>query len=261
GYPVTNFNLFLTGYDAQSINLYNVLGRGFIVSTYRGATPVEEPGSRSRPNDDNPNFAPSAISSCESNPGPIPESAIVDIRDALTRGTISSCGKGIGLDHNYRAIGYATIDVVRTCGLSFPTDAAYWSDLLYDNVLTGDYEIIDPNPSTGNYASGNPLVHIRAVPGMPYTFYDRYTPRPDPGIDRRQPLPSVFVAHFIQGGTGAFNTNFQIWREGLIGADASCADYAKNFFSSGSAPAVTEMVRFDEHENPTTRRGFCAIES
>jgi hypothetical protein len=124
----------------------------------------------------------------------------------------------------------------------------------------------------GNYASGSPLVHIRAIPeggapgvvvstDLPYTFYDRYTPRNAPTMDRRQPLPALFAAPFIEGGTGAFNTNFQIWREGLAGADASCADYAKNVFSSGSAPAVTEMVRFDEHENPTTQRGFCGIET
>jgi len=52
----------------------------------------------------------------------------------------------------------------------------------------------------------------------------------------------------MQGGTGAFNTNLQIWREALT-APASCSDYAKNF---GTSHLIRDEVRFDEHENPTT---------
>jgi len=170
----------------------------------------------------------------------------------------------IGLTHDH-AIGYATIDVVKTCGLSFPNTAAYYDDLLYDNVLTGDFQSIDPNAATGNYAAGNPLVHIRAVPeggaagavvstDLPYTFYDRYTPASSRAMDRRQPLPSVFSARFVQGGAGALNTNFQIWREGA-GTNAVCGDYTKNLSSS----TVTEIVRFDEHENATLFGGCSLI--
>jgi len=116
-----------------------------------------------------------------------------------------------------------TIDVAATCGTTLPFDPAYFStEILFDNVLIGDYQQINPNPATGNYAGGNPLVHIRAVPegglagqpavltNLPYTFYDRYTPAAARTFDRRQPLPSVFAARYIQGGTGAFNTNFKI---------------------------------------------------
>jgi len=62
--------------------------------------------------------------------------------------------------------------------------------------------------TTGNYAGGNPMVHLRAVPeggppgalggvavatNLPFTFYDRYTTGFARTIDRRQPLPSVFA--------------------------------------------------------------------
>jgi hypothetical protein len=106
------------------------------------------------------------------------------------------------------------------------------------------------------------MVHIRAVPeggpannvvspaatNLPYTFYDRYTtgglgPRT---IDRRQPLPSTWAARWIQGGTGAFATNFKIWREGFVPSNA-CSNYVIN--GRGNL-TVTEVVRFDEHENP-----------
>jgi len=72
-----------------------------------------------------------------------------------------------------------------------PDDPLYWDEVLNDNVLTGDYQQIASDPVTGNYAGGNPMVHIRAVPNaaLPFTFYDRFTKK-----DARQPLPSARTA-------------------------------------------------------------------
>jgi hypothetical protein len=140
----------------------------------------------------------------------------------------------------------------------------FTSEILFDNVLIGDYQDINPNATTGNYAGGNPLVHIRAIPeggpagvlnipqpiptNLPYTFYDRYTAGAGAGIartvDRRQPLPSTFAARYIQGGTGDFQTRYKIWREGFTGGAATCANYILN-----SNIGIAEVVRFDEHEN------------
>ena len=254
GYPVVNFNLFLTGYDVQPINLYDILVKRTIAPP-NGATSDAPVGDRSLLNDANPKFAPGAVDACAHNPGPISADIANDIVNALTFGHISGCGEPqVGLTHA-KAIGYATIDLVNTCGATFPTSAGYYNELLYDNVLTGDYQVVSPNPVTGNYASGNPLVHIRAIAdGLPYTFYDRYTPRNTPAIDRRQPLPSVFAARYIQSGFSSFNANFQIWREAITGADATCSAYAQN---NGTASKITEVIRFDEHENPTTSGGIC----
>src|SRR5207237_8071257 len=130
--------------------------------------------------------------------------------------------------------------------------------ILFDNVLTGDYQRINPDVVSGNYAGGNPLVHIRAVPDgglagsvgqqiLPYTFYDRYTPAGARHIDRRQPLPSVFAARWINGGPTGFATNYIIWREGVVGPTMDACAYAKN----ATLPIKSSMiVRFDEHENP-----------
>lgn len=257
GFPTLNFNVFLTGYDVQSINLYDVLVRG-VVAPPSGTSSLTEPGFRSMANNSNPNFAPDAAAQCEINPGPIPNSIRTDVLSALTAGRLAACGSSmVGLTHA-NAIGYATIDVVKSCTVTLPIETAYYNDLLYDNALTGDFSILNPNDATGNYAAGNPLVHIRAIPeggaaatfvatNLPYTFYDRYTPRATPSIDRRQPLPAAFSARYIQGGTGAFNTNFEVWREGVTGGGAACSDYKKNF---GNAAPTVEIVRFDEHENP-----------
>src|SRR6185295_8324648 len=107
----------------------------------------------------------------------------------------------------------------------------YTNEILFDNVLTGDYATIDLG--TPQYARGGPLVHIRATPeggpagtsppnpatSLPHTFYDRYIEGRTidriavaPHLDRRQPLPSTFAAPWLDNGT--VFTLLTIWREG-----------------------------------------------
>jgi hypothetical protein len=234
--PVLTFNLFLGGYDVQAINLADVLIRN-TVAPPNGTSPLD----------------------CTATAGVIPDTIMAEVRKALTTGGTTSC-KTAGSAHA-NAIGYATIDVVASCTSRSPADPLYYTnDLLFDNVLIGDYQQLGPAPAgttASSYdAGGNTMVHIRAVPEgggagsnvdtrLPYTFYDRYTPAKTRTIDRRQPLPSMFAARYIQGGTGAFATNLTIWREGFgIG---SCADA-----STSANMIVSEIVRFDEHENPNT---------
>ncbi|HSY50525.1 MAG TPA: hypothetical protein VLC46_17090 [Thermoanaerobaculia bacterium] len=266
-YPVLTFNLFLTGYDVQAINLYDVIVRGTIAPP-SGTSPATTPGTLSASNKSG-NLR--ATLDCASNPGLLPAPLAAAVRNSLTTGVfnpgggVKACSTAGGTHAN--AIGYATIDVVANCTNLLPTDPAYYTtDLLFDNVLIGDYQQLGGSPAlTGAPsafdAAGNPMVHIRAVPegggagsnigtALPYTFYDRYTPAATRTIDRRQPLPSTFAARYIQGGTNAFATNITIWREGFNGAGASCASYVNNYMAFG------EIVRFDEHENPFTLSCF-----
>ncbi len=256
GYPVMTFNEYLTGYDVQAINLADVLVRG-IVAPPSGTTSATTPGALSAGT--NPNLR--SPLDCATNPGVFPASIIAAIRTALTKGTFSINGcTEIGSTHT-NAIGYATVDLVASCTNRTPSDPLFYTnDILFDNVLIGDYQQIGPHPdgqaASSFDAGGNPMVHLRAVPegggagsnvgtALPYTFYDRYTPVGRRTFDRRQPLPSTYASRFIQGGTSAFSTNFSIWREGF-GA-GSCAD-AK----ASAEMTVAEIVRFDEHENPFT---------
>jgi hypothetical protein len=259
-FPVLSFNLFLTGYDVQAINLYDVIVRGTIAPP-SGTTPATTPGVLSAAVG---NLR--ATLDCASNPGLLPASITAAVRTALTTGvfnpggTVKACSTAGGVHAD--AVGYATIDVVSNCTNLLPTDPAYYTtDLLFDNVLIGDYQQLGGSPAGIGAASafdaaGNPMVHIRAVPegggaganvptGLPYTFYDRYTPSATRTIDRRQPLPSTFAARYIQGGLGAFATNYTIWREGLNGPGASCASHLNE-----SEIFIDEVTRFDEHENP-----------
>jgi len=268
-YPVLDFNIFLTGYDVQSINLRDVLIAGTVAppagtgpSTAKsplgtvGSAPSLTAPANGGAGYTNPNFT--AATNCDSIPSVIPQGVIAAVRRELTEGRMPGCST-VGRVHLY-AIGYATIDLVGNCTDRLPSDPLYYTtDLLFDNVLTGDYQQVAPQPAgsaaTSFDAGVNPMVHIRAVPEggaagsnvattLPYTFYDRYTPPASRAADRRQPLPAMFAARFIQGGPGAFATNFTIWREGF-GIGSTCSTLSSNF----DLP-IAELVRFDERENP-----------
>ncbi|MCU1229647.1 MAG: hypothetical protein JWO97_2531 [Acidobacteria bacterium] len=255
-YPAYSFDLFLTGYDVQSVNLRDVFA-GAIPSTPASAAP----GDRSQST--NLNQLPSMGSDCSQRPAVIPATNLDDLRTLFTTGRTNSCGTTrIGGPH-VNAIGYATIDVVATCSPMTAADPSWFSSkLLFDNVLTGDYERIDSDTIAGNYAGGSPLVHIRAIPeggpagsivgtNLPFTFYDRLTGGiiggPPRTVDRRQPLPSTFALHYVEGGTKDFQTRALWWREAVTGSGATCRAYADN-----SWIPYLDVIRFDEHENSYT---------
>jgi hypothetical protein len=258
-YPVLDFNIFLTGYDVQGINLYDIINRGLIPGTSIGSAR----GARSLANTANFNFQSNVGTTCANLPGPIGDTLRNAIQAALTTGdgTFYLCDQ-IGGEHT-NAEGYVTVDVSSQCSQTLPTEAGYYSnEILYDNTLIGDYQRIDPRASVGNYAGGNPMVHIKAIPeggaagaavatNLPWTFYSRYSQ----GVsDRRQPLPNLFAARYIQGGTGSFNTQYAVWREGFTsGATTNACDLGDvpSIEDNGSLP-ITEIVRFDEAENPNT---------
>ena len=272
-YPVLDFNIFLTGYDVQGISMMDILVDGKIASNIgTGPTTAQSPiGSPNLTNSYvNPNF--SAAIGCGSNPGILPTGLTAAVRTALTTGAYAPGGAGpsctgVGNTHA-NAIGYITIDVAANCSQKLPTDSSYYlTDILFDNVLIGDYQQLGPTAAgvaaTSFDGAGNAMVHIRAVPegggagapanvpgtNLPYTFYDRYTPAAARTQDRRQPLPSTWAARYIQGGTSALATNFKIWREGVTSGAAGCSVAA-----NGVLP-ISEIVRFDEHENPYVNGG------
>lgn len=268
-WPVLTFNLFLTGYDVRSINLYDVLVNGRVAPPDGTANSVP-PGPRSASNiAGNPNFFVTARGDCGAafqGDGTIAPLLVDEVRRALTTGLITSCGTSrIGATHR-NAIGYITIDVAATCSSRAGNDPLYYgTELLFDNTLIGDYQQIAPG-TAGNFAHGGPMVHIRAIPeggpagarpvtNLPHTFYDRLTNQLAPGYrkaDRRQPLPSTFAARFIEGEGSGFTTDVKIWREAITAVNAACAASTNN-----RDLEVTETIRFDERENPSWYRGGC----
>jgi len=178
GFPVLNFNIFLAGYDVQSINMADILVRGIVASPVgTGPTTVKSPlGALTSPANGGPGYANpnfKATIECDALPGIIAPTLVAAVRGALTVGVYNlgnsaSCPNPVGGIH-LNASGYATIDVVGSCTTRLPSDPLYYTtDLLFDNVLIGDYQQIGPKPAGTSVASfdagGNPMVHIRAIP-------------------------------------------------------------------------------------------------
>jgi hypothetical protein len=249
-FPVIDFNIYLTGYDVQSINLYDIIVRGVIAPDAGTGTDVTDRGENSVVNAD------LALGACDRLPGEIDPAYVVRMLAAFTEGTVPDLGdlpgcNAVGGEHD-NAVGYATIDLADLCSTSLPTDPGYFTtEIRFDNVLIGDYQQVH---SANNFAQGNPMVHIRAIPeggepGEPAiinfdrTFYSRY--QGGDVLDRRQPLPSIFAARWIEGGGSSFQTYFKIWREGATDfADAdSCGEWDNN------VTAIAELVTFDDAEN------------
>jgi len=282
--PVLDFNLYLTGYDVQAINLYDIIVRGIIAppsgatyTTTAGTAGANVVGATPSAGVTNPLLTAATATTCSNIPGTLPGgqggTVQLAIQSALTTGSSTAlCTLQMGSSRPNLAHGYVTVDVAAECTNYLPTNPTYYTatnGILYDNVLIGDYQQLAPSPAgsagTGFDATGNPMVHIRAVPeggaagsapgtNLPFTFYNRYsnTGAGTPGLDRRQPLPSMWAARWVGGTvTGAtFNTDYKIWREGVTGANVNCPGAT---LTSGtglnSALAVTNTIRFDEHEN------------
>src|SRR5436309_4524765 len=133
-FPVLNFNIFLVGYDVQSINLKDILVRGIVASPVgTGPTTAKSPlglltSPPNGPGYANPNFK--AVIDCDAVPGVIPQTFMAAVRSALTTGVYNpggsaSCPNPAGGVH-VNAIGYATIDVVGSCTSRLPSDPLYY---------------------------------------------------------------------------------------------------------------------------------------
>ena len=240
-FPVFGFDVYLTGYDVQSINLHDVIFRGRVAPPFgtgsnhspigplSGLTPTRE--------HNNPRLDEG---SCALVPAVIEPALVQRMTSAFTTGR--GCGTATIGDFHENAVGYATIDVVGRCGLPLPVDPEYFATgIRYDNVLIGDYLQVDPDE---DQAQGNTLVHIRAmaVGTFDRTFYGHLQPA---GVsDRRQPLPQTFATHWISGGRLGYETSFKIWRGVTTRADAACPAYARN-----DEIKMMEIARFDDEEN------------
>ena len=251
-FPVMSFNLYLTGYDSESISLYDIIANGIIGYGLPMGSSKSPVGDYSDPNAEHD-------AACADLPVRIPADFVRRMQDAFTLGRSSTCTTigSIGSIHA-NAVGYLTVDVVGNCSSNIPTDPEYFTtDIRYDNVLIGDYQQVSVREK---HAQVNPMVHIRAIPegGTPssraadpanygnrfsQTFYGRYQSESRPSSDARQPLPSRFAVRWINGGFAAMGTSFKIWRQSTTGS-MTCDALEKN-----GQMLVGDSVAFDSREN------------
>lgn len=263
--PITVFNIYLTGYDSQTIDMFQVLN-GHVPRT---ASAGQDPTDTSNPNDGISNKGMLSqdinFASCTGQlpyPDPLPTETISFLREALTGSAVAltggKCmGRALG-DKKPTARGYVTVDTVNNCTLRFPDDPGYFinggaGDATTQNVLWGDYVYVNKSKKV---ARGDALVHIQAsatdpetsIPGE-YTFYDRYVA--STAADNRQPLSTLFAGRFVNVPKHPHfpsGTSVIAWRD-------SKRSIAGDAFTCGTTPspyplAQQGIVVFDEQENP-----------
>jgi hypothetical protein len=258
--PTLDFDVYLTGFDIQTISIYDIFCLGNLPRTASDGQDPSDTISPQGPLSQDINFA-----SCAALPYAQPTltgEALVSRRDAHIGEFATLFGGCMGADHGDNiARGYVTADTVSQCNLLFPSSAGYFSSGIAtnQNVLWGDYFYVD---NVNNFAQGETLVHIEGcqpgdgyigyvgngaghcpfAPGD-YTFYGRYAGLA--GQDQREPLPTTFGSRFIQGGDFTGGTDLIVWRDGKTtetGASAACLP------PSWFPLAQTDVVGFDEQE-------------
>ena len=212
GVPTLAFDVYLTGYDVQTINLRDVFAGQLPRTASDGQDPQDTISPQGELSQDI-NFP-----SCNGLlPLPPLQANFVDHLRRAHRGLSSPLlnGNCAGAPQGDQvARGYVTVDVVKQCSTLTPADAGYFGPdgvAANDNLLWGDFFLIDP---AGNFAQGENLVRIESDParfaGKP-TFYERYVN--GTGADGREPLPTVWGSRFINGGPFTGGTDLIYWRD------------------------------------------------
>jgi hypothetical protein len=255
--PVLGFNVYLTGYDVQSVNLRDIIVNGNLPQT---ASAGQDPSDTISPKglfSQDINFA-----SCQGvlPPPPLPpfytahlQASLTGKPSAILRGNCAGQALGDNI-----ARGYITMDTVNNCTLRFPGDAGYFAaggngDATNQNILWGDWLIVN---TTQNFAEGGTLVHIEAdgtnpatsTPGR-YTFYGRYDSWS--AVDNREPLATTFAARFLNGGPFSGGTSLLVWRDSKVNQGPFTCPATFNAQPPWYPLGQEGIVIFDEQEHPS----------
>ena len=249
--PVLVFNVYLTGYDVQTIDMRDIIVNGNMPQT---ASAGQDPFDTISPHgafSQDINF-----SSCFGQlPLPqLPAIYMTYVRAALTGQFSNFQGGGcFGTPSPNLARGFVTIDTVNSCTLLLPGQPGYFAPGLSgavtdQNVLWGEY-IYTNSGLHGQGGNGVPLVSIQADFTNPvtttsgqYTFYGRLVGWT--ANDNREPLATNFAARYVRNQTYAV-----VWRDPKV---------AQGPFTCGSLPSWYPLGRegldiFDEQEHVTVR--------
>jgi hypothetical protein len=267
--PTLDFDVYLTGYDVQTINVRDILNGILPVTASAGQDPKDTISPKG-PISQDINFA-SCTGRLPYGPNSVSATLVQHVQAAHTGGPSPVVFSGRCSGFNYGdnvARGYITVDTVNSCNLLFPNSTGYFTSVAtFQNVLWGDYFYINDGQ---NFADGETLVHIEAcnpgggytgyvgngagncpfAPGD-YTFYGRYVA--GAATDQREPLATTFAARYLNGGSFNGGTNLIVWRDSKTNGTGANGPFS---CSAAQGPAwyplnQQQVVAFDEQEHPT----------
>ena len=245
--PVLTFDVYLTGYDVQSINLRDVFN-GYLPRTASAGQDPTNTISPKGPLSQDVNFASCSGRLPYTNPA-VNASLRAHLRASLQgefTGVYGGCAGSKQPDTDVLR-GYVTVDTVNACNLYFPSSwSSYAPFLTNQNVLWGNVFYVNP---AENYAQGDTLVHIEAcstcfTPGD-HTFYGRYNGAT--AADAREPLPTTMAAVHQSGGAFTGGTDYLVWRE-TDAAAALAYDCSLEGPPSWYPLSFFQVLIFDEQE-------------
>jgi len=252
--PIFNFNVYLTGYDVQTVNLRDVVVYGRLPQTASlGQDPADTISPKGRLSQD----VNSAGCQGQLPPPPLPAAIETHLQLALT-GRPSPVLKDLCASRSLAdnvARGYITVDTVNNCTERFPGDAGYFAangagDVTDQNVLWGSWTIVN---ATQGFAEGSDLVAVEAdgtdpatsTPGR-YTFYGRYDGWS--AVDHRSPLGTTFLAQFANGGPINRGTDLLIWRDTKVAQAPFICPGSHGSLPTWYPQGQEGFVVFDEQE-------------
>jgi hypothetical protein len=251
--PVHTFNIYLTGYDVQTLDVRQIINGDVPTTASAGQDPTDTISPKGFASQDI-NFG-----SCNGQlpQAAVPATTIAHIRASLTGAASPLSGQCASLpDGTQVARGYITVDTVNNCTVRLPNDPGYFAgDITDQNILWGDYTFTNHLAGLES-GDGSPLVHIRAnavdpetsTPGE-YTFYgrlDNWT-----AIDHREPLSTNFGARFVSGG-GFAATTLTVWRDAKVN---------QNYFACSGKPSwyplgQENITIFNEQEQAQVSQSY-----
>jgi hypothetical protein len=252
GVPTLAFDIYLTGYDVQTLNLRDV---------FNGSLPLTGPaisptGPLSQPGTGFPGCAGASAQARTVNTDQQLSLRAAHSGQPLPSGQQGLCAASPRAKSSV-VVGYITVDSVNRCtGTGIMTSANTPADPLYFakggtglasdvNALWGDVFYLD---SQHNQAMSQPAITVLADasffnPGD-YTFYGRYDNFDS--RDDRMPLSSMYYVRFFNGGPFSGGTDLLVWRDNR---SAEVNPLPCGSSPSWAAPGEEQLVIFDEQEN------------
>ena len=160
--PTLDFDVYLTGYDVQTISMRDIFSGNLPVTADDGADPADTISNQGDFSQDI-NFPGSSGPCVQAYTNPVLDNfRVTNLRAAHTGENAPAYGGCLGANYGDDiARGYVTVDSVTQCNLLFPSSATYFSGGIADtrNILWGDYFYINGGQ---DFAQGETLVHVES---------------------------------------------------------------------------------------------------